>query len=177
MRLILTLLALLIAAPAAAQPEDGPPPDREASQEDRDKMMDRVRMMRMYALTEALELDEATAAKLFPYLRQGDQAIERLHEEKRTFKKQLRDMAQSETYDDQVITKLIRGISELDIAIAKERSTQLQGLSKVLSSEQRVKFLLVRSRFEGEVREMMREERRRTRGERRRRRGGEPPPE
>ncbi len=172
MRLLITILALLLAAPAAAQPHDGPPPDGPPpSAEEREKMLDRIRLMRMYALTEALELDEPTAAKLFPYLRQGDKAIEGLHEEQRTFKKQLRDMAQSGAYDDQVVTKLVRGISELDIAIAKERAKQVQGLGSILSSEQRVKFLLVRQRFEGEVREMLRDERRKRRSERRRRRG------
>lgn len=175
MRLLIALTAaLLFAVPAAAQPmEDPPPPGEEPSEEEREKMMERIRMMRMYALTEALELDEATATKLFPYLRKGDQAIEGLHHEKQTFKRQLRKMAQADEYDDQVVTKLTRGIAELDVAIAKERAEQLKGLTPILSAEQRVKFLLVRSRFESEVKEMMREERRRKRSQRRERRRGD----
>lgn len=172
MRLVLlTLTALLLSTPAWSQPVDEPPPgEPEPSEQERQKMMDRVRLMRMYALTEALELDEATAARLFPYLREGDRAIEGLHEQKRAFKMQLREMARTETYDDKAIVKLIRGVSELDVAIAQEQAKQVRGLSAILDAEKQVKFLLVRGRFEGEVREMIRDERRRERGERRRRR-------
>ena len=173
-RLPIILAALFFAAPAWSQPVHEPPPgEREPSDEERERMMDRVRLMRMYALTEALELDEAIAAKLFPYLREGDRAVEALHEQKRTFKKQLREMARADAYDEKAVVKLVRGISELDIAIAQEHAKQLQGLSRILDAEKQVKFLLVRGRFEGEVRDMIRQERGRARSERHRRRAPE----
>ena len=170
MRLFALILgALLLSSPAFAQPLDEPPPDEEEpSAPERERMHERVRMMRMYALTEALALDEATAAKLFPYLRKGDEAMEALHDQKRTFKQELRQMAKAEVYDDAAVKKAIAGISDVDVSIAQERSAQLRGLGAILSSEQQVKFLLVRARFEGEVRDMIRDERKRERGDRRR---------
>jgi Spy/CpxP family protein refolding chaperone len=175
MRFLCTILTALtlstFAGVARAQPIDEPPPpdgEDEPSDEDRGRMMERVRMMRMYALTEALALDEATAAKLFPYLREGDEAMEALHEQKRGCMKELRAMTRAGTYDKKEVDRLVKALGDVDVALTKERSRQLEGLGRVLDPERQVKFLLVRNRFEGEVRDMIRQERHRERGDRRR---------
>ena len=59
-RALVVILCLSFAAPAGAEP----PPPNDAGEEEREAFMSRLRMMRMYAFTEALELDEPTAAKL-----------------------------------------------------------------------------------------------------------------
>ncbi len=179
MRTLPLILSLcLFAAPAFGQGPPPPPPEgEEPAPEERERFMERVRMMRMYALTEALELDEATAAKLFPYLREGDNRLEEFHKQKRDFRRQLRDMVKADTYDKAMATKLLRGITELEVAIATEHSKQVKGLAPMLSIEQQVKFVMTRQRFEQQVREMIRDEKRsrrdRKRDGRERRRGGE----
>ncbi len=68
-RALIVLLVLLVGTPALAQPADKA---ADAQQQRRDKIKQRIRALRAYTLTEQLELDEATAAKLFPALAKYD---------------------------------------------------------------------------------------------------------
>jgi Spy/CpxP family protein refolding chaperone len=173
----LLLLALVAAAPAvlalaparaAAQEDDepdGPPPGPE-----RERMMERVRLLRMYVLTEALELDEATASKLFPYLRQTDEELRALQDQKREQRRAMQEMLRAEQYETKEVDRRIAALMDIESKIAAAQGKQVQGLKGIVSDEQRLKFVMVRGRFERQVREMLREERER------RNRGGEPPP-
>jgi len=178
---ILLVGCLLLAQPAAAAPpaED----QREALQEKRKEMLEKIRIVRMYSLTEALDLDEAMAAKLFPYLRKHDSTLEELQQNKHKSHRALRAMLKDGVFDAKAADKHLAIISAADIEIAKTESAQLKGLKDILSAEQRVKFALAKPRFERKVREIIREERhrkRRHRQERRRgsddKREGPPPP-
>ena len=92
--IVLSLVAacLMLATPAASEP----PADRSGPQQEperRKEMLEKIRMVRMYSLTEALELDEATAAKLFPYLRKHDSSLEQLQNSKRKHHKTFKEAA------------------------------------------------------------------------------------
>jgi len=174
--IVLSLVAacLMLATPAASEPPD----DRSGPQqkpERRKEMLEKIRMVRMYSLTEALELDEATAAKLFPYLRKHDSSLEQLQDSKRKHHKALRAMVNSDQFDEKAADKHLDAISQAQVEIAKTESTQLEGLKRILTTEQRVKFVFARIQFERKVREMIREERRRKRSQRRERHEGERP--
>ncbi|MCO4774304.1 MAG: periplasmic heavy metal sensor [Deltaproteobacteria bacterium] len=165
---ILTLLfaALLITTTSAIAQE--PPPPEEAGED----MRSRLRMMQMYALTEALELDEATAAKLFPYLREGDEAMAKVHDEMRVHRKALRALADTENIKDKDIDEHIGVLGELEQEMAAIRADQVDGLKRILSPSQRLRFVLTRAKIERELRRVLRERRRgdregRTRGEER----------
>ncbi len=174
--IVLSLVAacLVFAPPAAAEPAGEQPGQRDAP-ERRKEMLEKIRMVRMYSLTEALELDEATAAKLFPYLRKHDAKLEKLQEDKRKQMKALRVMVKSGEFDEKTVNKRLAVISQVQVDIAETEQAQLQGLQSILSAEQRVKFVVARIQFERKVREMIREERRRKRSKRRDRHGGEGP--
>lgn len=168
---ILTAITIAFALPAIAQdPGPGPDPhdDRErGSKEDRERFKERLRLMRMVALTEALELDEATAAKLFPYMREGDAAQGEVHDAIRQHRKALKQMAEDENFDDKAIDEHIAAIGKLEEKMAGLRAEQVAGLKRILTAEQRLKFLLTRAHLERELRQALREHRR---GERRERR-------
>lgn len=90
-RLLLALgLTLAIAAPAAAQPADGAPRVKRAPKAGkRDRVKDRIRAMRAWVLTEQLDLDAATAEKMFPVLARHDDELARLLGERKQLRKQL----------------------------------------------------------------------------------------
>ena len=170
--LLLLVITLAVPALAAADtPDDHPPPAHEAGAdpESRTELINRIRLVRMYAITEALDLDEATAAKLFPALREQDDAIKALHQSKQEHRKALRGMMKSETYDRKAVTGHIDALSKVDVQIAQARADQMTKLKRILSPEQQVKFVLVRERLENEIRRTIQEHRR----ERRRKRSGE----
>jgi len=164
-RALVVILCLSFAAPAGAEP----PPPNDAGEEEREAFMSRLRMMRMYAFTEALELDEPTATKLFPYLREGDAAIESTHRDIRGHRKALRELASEDSLKDSEIDAHITAISALEQRMTTLRAEQIDGLKGILSPQQRVRFILTHARIERELRSALRDRRRQ--GNRQRTRG------
>jgi hemerythrin-like domain-containing protein len=156
-RICLLVLALTItfAAPALAEPR---------TNEEHTEAMRRVRIVRAAALTEALELDEATAARLFPYLRETDTKMEEIHARKREARHALRAMVGEEALVEKDVDRYISIILDAEVELAEARAEQLDGLRSVLTVEQRVMFMMVQRRIDQEVRRVMREERSRRRG-------------
>lgn len=157
------LLAVLFAVPASSQPGGTGSAD---GQNRRAEMLEKIRMVRMYSLVEALALDEATAAKLFPYLRKHDGTLEKLQQDKQKSHRALRAMVKDDSFDEKAAEKHFAVILKADAEIAETEREQLKGLKGILSVEQRVKFLLAKPSFERKIREMMREQRKRRRGQR-----------
>jgi len=154
------LMSLLFVAPAWSDPGQ----DGAAGENRRAEMLEKIRIVRMYSLTEALELDEATAAKLFPYLRKHDGTLETLQQNKHKSHRALRKMVKDGNFDEAAAERHFAVILEADIEIAKTERLQLEGLKDILSTEQRVKFVTAKPSFERKIREIIREERRRRRG-------------
>ena len=78
------ILALGLATPVEAQPRRRPPPGADVDDpaanrgNKRDRVKQRIRVMRAMVLTDQLGLDEATAGKLFPILHRYDDALAKL---------------------------------------------------------------------------------------------------
>ncbi len=156
------MMSLLFIAPVSAEPGR----DGTAGENRRAEMLQKIRIVRMYSLTEALDLDEATAAKLFPYLRKHDATLESLQQNKHKSHRALREMVKNDTFDGEAADRHFAVILEADIEIAKTERLQLEGLKGILSTEQRVKFVTAKPSFERKIREIMREERQRRRDKR-----------
>lgn len=176
-RLLLSLFTAALLLPASAQAEHPPPPaedgQQEASPEHREKLLMRIRLVRMYALTEALDLDETIAAKLFPFLKGQDDKLKDLHVAKRTHSKALRKMVRAGDFPQRAADEHIEALGRIEIAIAELRAAQAAGLKKILSTEQRVKYVMVREKLEHEIRKTIRQHRQeRMGGEGRRHRRG-----
>jgi Spy/CpxP family protein refolding chaperone len=154
---LLLIAALFLPALAAAEPP--PPPPDEQDEEARELMMERLRIVRAAALTEALELDEATATRLFPYLREGDGRREQIHEARRDHMKALRQMVRREAVVEAEVDRRLGELAELEVEQARIQAEQLEGLKDILTPEQRIRYLLVRRHLEERVREVIREER------------------
>ena len=153
--LFLTAALLACATPAFAE---------KPTDEEHEAAMQRVRIVRAAALTEALELDEATAARLFPFLREHDSKMEDIHAHKKQARRALKQMVKDGSFPEKEIDELLATIAEADVELAEARADQLEGLKRVLSAEQRVKFVMVQRRLDEEVRRVIREERVRRRG-------------
>ncbi len=84
-------LTFAIAAPAsvAAQPGDAQRIKRAKKAGKRDRVKERIRAMRAWVLTEQLDLDAATAEKMFPILARYDDELARLLGERKQLRAQL----------------------------------------------------------------------------------------
>jgi CRISPR/Cas system CSM-associated protein Csm4 (group 5 of RAMP superfamily) len=165
------LLTLALLLPASARGDQSPKPPhesdmQEASPEQREKLLKRIRLVRMYALTEALDLDEATAAKLFPFLK-GQDAKRKAHQDtKKEHTKALRKMLRSETFPAKEVDEHIGALAQLKIEMAQSQAEETEGLKAILSPAQRAKYVMVREKLEQEIRRTIREHRRERRDER-----------
>lgn len=144
-----SLLAALLAtaaAPAAAQP--GPPP----APATRAQAHDRVRMMYMWRLTEALRLDEPTAARLFPLLGRIEERKAPVRKELGDLARQLRAEAENPKANPAQIGQLIDRI-----VAARDRLRQLENdgfkeIRRVLSPVQQARLVLLMPRLDRQVR-------------------------
>lgn len=187
-RLLLSLIAAALILPTAAGAQHPPPPPEdgssEASPEQHEKLLKRIRLVRMYALTEALDLDEATAAKVFPFLKAQDDKIKALHADKRKHSKQLRKMIRDNNFPEKPANEHMTALGKIGVELAQAHVAQADGLKRLLSTEQRVKYVMVREKLEREIRKTIRQHRKERMGggggrgpksdtgERRPRRGG-----
>ena len=107
----------------------------------REKIRTRIRALRAWKLTEALDLDEATAAKLFPLISDFDEKIEKVTKQNQVMKRKLKKAMDDQ--DAEVIEALI------EEAVAHQRSLwdlqeqRFQAVRKVLTSEQAAKIFVV----------------------------------
>ncbi|MER3522519.1 MAG: hypothetical protein C4326_00245 [Ignavibacteria bacterium] len=149
-RVLIALLTLCSIGVAQAQPQEGAPLQR----------IERFKKMRMI---ETLELNEEQSVRFFArynehekmrrdLLRQKDEVLDKIE-------RLLRNNGEPKEYE-----KLFADVIAINRRLGEERLDFFNGLSDLLTIEQRAKLLLFERRFENELREAMREARQRRRG-------------
>jgi len=143
-RSVVIALIVSFAAPALAQPA--------AVQERREKIKQRIRALRAYALTEQLDLDPTTAGKLFPLLAKFDDEFDKLLLTRTDIERRLR---QADAKDPK-LDKLI------DEAVANQRALwdteekRLAQLRKILTPVQTARVLVVLPAMERKIQNQLR---------------------
>jgi hypothetical protein len=152
-KLVVALLILAVSLPAGAQPA-GKGPGTPSAADRRQKVKEHIRALRAYTLTEQLDLDEATAARLFPALAKYDEEFEKLLQARADLQKRL--AAAGGLNDARQVDKLI------DEAIANRRALwetedkRLQQLRKILSPAQTARALVVLPAMERKIQHELR---------------------
>lgn len=145
MRALLIALVVLTGV-AAAQPR-GPQP----AQQRREAVKKKIRAMRAYTLTEELNLDERTAAKLFPILARWDDVTDKLLQQRVDIVRRL-----NTTTDPKALDKVI------DEGIANQKAfwdlevQRLAEMRKVLTPAQTARLLVVLPAFERKIQNQLR---------------------
>lgn len=148
MRWFVVFVLVFSSATALAQPA----PDKAA--ERREKIKQRIYALRAYTLTSELQLDEATAGKLFPLLSKFDGEFEKLLLARVDLQRRLR--AADTVKDPKAVNKLI------DEAVANQRSLwdteekRLAELRKILTPQQTARVLVVLPAMERKIQNQLR---------------------
>jgi hypothetical protein len=129
--------------------------------EKRQKIRKRIELIRMWKLTEELDLTEETWVKLFPILRKYDEKWIKLREERRNSIKQLRKALKDKAISDQEIEAAIDSVAQHAEAMSELLRQQNGELKGILSPRQRAKFILFQRRFQREIRTIIAEARER----------------
>ena len=135
-KILLIVLALAITAGVTAPVADAQPRSKE---EKREKAKQRIRIMRALILSEELQLDEATAARLAPILNRFDDEIAKLLLERAALKTELRAAADAKDARrmDRAIDKMV---ANQDARWDTERR-RFADLRKLLTPQQTARLL------------------------------------
>jgi hypothetical protein len=123
--------------------------------ERRERIRQRIRAARQWKLTEALELDEDTADKLFPILDSFDDKFVEAMGKGRELRRELRAALDSKAGDSKV-NGIVDGMLDNQRAIWKLNEKRFQAARKVLSAEQAAKALIVLPEVDRAIRRQMR---------------------
>ncbi len=110
-----------------------------APKDKRDKVRQRIRVMRALILAEELQLDEATAAKLAPTLNRFDDEMAKLLSERQSLRAELHDALEASD-DKRLVTAVDRLVANQDARWGTERK-RFADLRKVLTARQAAQLL------------------------------------
>jgi hypothetical protein len=144
MRFLLVLMIVASASPALAQPAAAP-----QAQDRREKIKQRVRALRAYTLTEQLDLDEATAAKLFPALAKYDDEFDKLLLARADLQRRLE--AAGSVKDPKAVDKLVDEAVANQKALWATEEQRLVQLRKILTPAQTARVLVVLPAMERKI--------------------------
>lgn len=147
--IVLFVLSITIQQ-AVAQPF-GPPPDRRGPE--------RVEQLKKVRLVEMLNLKEEQSVRFFARLNEQENDRRKSMDEKKDLLDKLDRLVRNEA-DSKEIEAVFPQILALDARMVNEREKFVNGLSDLLTVEQRARFLLFERQFERELREAMKEVRR-----------------
>ena len=144
--------AMLLALPAlAVEPED----DSGISDAMRAKIEHRIRTMRAMVLTEALDLDEATAKKLFALMDSYDAKRRKIAAERRELMEEVKRAASDPKVDHKRIDALFTKLTNNRVAEVKLNGAMGADTKTILSPAQRARLALVLPKFYRRVQKLI----------------------
>jgi hypothetical protein len=135
------------AHPLFAQP--GPPPGDQ-------RPFQRIEQWKKVRLIETLGLNEEQSARFIARLNEHDAARRSLFKERMDALDRLERLVQNHASEKELV-EVFPEVTAVDDKIIQEDRKFFNGLSEILSPEQRAKYLLFERHFERELREAMRE--------------------
>jgi hypothetical protein len=166
MRWLLLVMLAFSSVTAFAQPA----PDKAAMR--RDKIKERIRALRAYTLTAELQLDEQTAAKLFPVLAKFDGEFDKLLQERMGIQNKLQ--VTGAIKDPKVIDKLIDEAVVNQRALWDTEDKRLAQLRKILTPAQTARLLIVLPAMERKIQNQLQRAVQRQQRKLANQRGGQP---
>jgi len=109
----------------------------------RAKVRERIRALRAWRLTEALDLDEQTAAKLFPILGQFDAKFEKALQAQSALRAEARQELGQPAPDDKKLEAIVNRMLKQQREIWDLQEARFRAVRKVLTPAQSAKILIV----------------------------------
>ena len=138
------LLVLLFQQP-------GPPPGPPGNPQMRKQVGERIRVMRIARLTEALGLDEATAQRFFPILNKYDQKLQPIHQMQADLTRELAQETQSPRPNEQKINAAIEELLRLRQQAQAIELERIRDVRRVLTPVQQARLVLALPQIERQL--------------------------
>lgn len=150
---LILIAGLLVVAPCIALSQPfGPPQDRRPGE--------RIEQLKKVRLVEMLDLTEEQSVRFFARMNEFENQGRDLHKQKMELLDKVERLVRNDA-EEKEFEKIFPEIKAVDEKILLEREKFFAGLSDLLNTQQRGKFLLFERQFERELREAMKEVRQR----------------
>ncbi len=125
------------------------------SEEKREEIRKKIEAVRIWKLTEALKLDENTAAKLSAFLSSVDQQRRDIMREQMETMRELRQTLRSGKPEEPKLKAAIDKLEKNHHAMAEIRNREISGLKNILTTEQQARFLIFQQEFRRDIQRMI----------------------
>jgi Spy/CpxP family protein refolding chaperone len=122
-----------------------------------------VETVKIWKMTEALNLDENQAAKLFPKLAQLESSRRQFQRQQRVLRDELSELLKQQPLRDQEVKAKLEQLERAEIDFREREQGIKGGLRTILSVEQQARLALFEDRFETEMRRAIQDLRQRHR--------------
>ncbi len=123
-----------------------------------------IETIKIWKMTEALNLNEHQAAKLFPRLAQLEASRREFHRQQRLLRDELAELLKQQPLPDQEVKARLERLERTEIDFRGREQAIRRGLRTILSVEQQARLALFEDRFETEMRRAIQDLRQRHRG-------------
>jgi hypothetical protein len=155
--LMAVALVFLMGAPAFAQSGAVDDTQQPPYARKREVLQERIEQAQLQKMTEVLNLDEATAQKLAPLIKEHTERQRQLRVKRINLVDQLRGELAKESADPAFLRKTLGEFKQNELDIVQGRNNQLDEFSKILSDEQMAKLVVFVPQFERDVKRAMRD--------------------
>ncbi len=128
------------------------------------KIRERIEMLRMWRLLEALDLSTEQSERFLPILNDFQKEQKELEKAKRESLKMLKEEISKEEMDHRKIEKILNDLKENRVLFEKKREKFLFAAKEVLSLEQQARLILFEERFAEHIKDMIKRVVKRRRG-------------
>lgn len=123
-----------------------------------------IETIKIWKMTEALNLNEHQAAKLFPRLAQLEASRREFHRQQRMLRDELSELLKQQPLRDQEVKARLERLERTEIDFREREQAIRGGLRTILSVEQQARLALFEDRFETEMRRAIQDLRQHHRG-------------
>ena len=134
--------------PAAPAPPTPAAADHRTPDQLRTEVLERMRALRAWKIVEALKLDEATSARLFPILSRYDEREMAIAAERHVIMRDLREATEAAHPDDARLTATLNKLLVNRAAQRALHDDRIKDVRKVLTPVQQAKLVLLLPRME-----------------------------
>ncbi len=131
-----------------------------AQADNRDEVMRRIEMLRIWRLTEILNLDPAHATKIFPTLSRYDKHFRQMGQEKDRLLGALKTELKKENPDSAKLSNISAEIFLIEKEAMEIREKMFDELKDIFTPEQMAKYIIFEIKFQKEMEEIIHKVRR-----------------
>lgn len=160
MKQLLAILMVTLFVVSGYCQEEFPPPSPEGDMPFHKPARERMEMMKIWKMTEFLDLSEEQAEKFFPRYKALSKELEEMSKQQREVMMAIKEILKGDKeIQGKEIDKIVQKASEIEKKKIDKKQEFIEGLGDVLTARQKAKYIVFEIRFKNQLREAIRHKR------------------